>query len=43
MSAEIIQFIRSPKRNREQTDFPRIAFRSSLRGRSHDGSGPYGA
>jgi hypothetical protein len=28
VSAEIIQFIRSPKHNRGQTDFPTIAFRS---------------
>lgn len=28
MSAEIIQFIRGPKRNREGSDFPTIAFRS---------------
>ena len=31
MSAEIIQFIRSPKHNRGQTDFPTIAFRSVVR------------
>jgi len=30
MSAEIIQFIPRPKHNREQTDFPTIAFRSAL-------------
>lgn len=30
MSAEIIQFIPRPKHNREQTDFPAIAFRSTL-------------
>jgi hypothetical protein len=30
MSAEIIQFIRRPHRDREQTDFPTIAFRSVL-------------
>jgi hypothetical protein len=28
MSAEIIQFIPRPKHDREQTDFPTIAFRS---------------
>ena len=28
MSAEIIQFIPRPRRDREQTDFPTIAFRS---------------
>jgi hypothetical protein len=32
MSAEIIQFIPSPKHSREQTDFPTIAFGSSLPG-----------
>lgn len=31
MSAEIIQFIRGPKRNREHSDFPTIAFRSASR------------
>jgi hypothetical protein len=31
MSADIIQFIPRPKRDREQTDFPTIAFRSSVR------------
>ena len=31
MSAEIIQFIRGPKRDREQSDFPTIAFRSAPR------------
>jgi hypothetical protein len=30
MSAEIIQFIRRPHQDREQTDFPTIAFRSVL-------------
>ena len=30
MSAEIIHFIRRPKHDREQTDFPTIAFRSAL-------------
>jgi len=30
MSAEIIQFIRRPKRDREQTDFPTIVFRSRM-------------
>ena len=30
MSAEIIQFIPRPKCDREQTDFPTIAFRSAL-------------
>jgi hypothetical protein len=30
MTAEIIQFIPRPRHNREQTDFPAIAFRSSL-------------
>jgi hypothetical protein len=29
MSAEIVQFIRRPKHDREQTDFPTIAFRST--------------
>ena len=31
MSAEIIQFIRGPKRDREHSDFPTIAFRSAAR------------
>ena len=31
VSAEIIQFIRRPKHNREQSDFPTIAFRSAVR------------
>lgn len=31
MSAEIIRFIPRPKHGREQTDFPTIAFRSSVR------------
>jgi len=31
VSAEIIQFIRGPKRNGEHSDFPTIAFRSALR------------
>lgn len=31
MSAEIIQFIRGPKRHRELSDFPTIAFRSVAR------------
>ena len=31
MSAEIVQFIRGPKRNRELSDFPAIAFRSAAR------------
>ncbi len=31
VSAEIIQFIRGPKRNRERSDFPTIAFRSAAR------------
>ena len=30
MSAEIIQFIPRPRRDREQTDFPTIAFRSAV-------------
>ena len=30
MSAEIIQFIARPKRDDTQTDFPTIAFRSTL-------------
>jgi hypothetical protein len=30
MSAEIIQFIRRPKHDREQTDFPTIVFRSTV-------------
>jgi hypothetical protein len=30
MSAEIIQFIRRPRHNREQTDFPTIVFRTSV-------------
>jgi hypothetical protein len=30
MSAEVIQFIRRPHHDREQTDFPTIAFRSVL-------------
>jgi hypothetical protein len=30
MSAEIIQFIPRPRHNREQTDFPSIAFRSTV-------------
>ena len=29
VSAETIQFIRRPKRNREHSDFPTIAFRSA--------------
>jgi hypothetical protein len=29
MSAEVIQFIRRPKHDREQTDFPTIVFRST--------------
>ena len=29
MSAEIIQFIRRPNQDREQTDFPTIVFRST--------------
>jgi hypothetical protein len=31
MSAEIIRFIRRPNHDREQTDFPTIAFRSAVR------------
>ena len=31
MSAEIIQFIRVPKRNGGHSDFPTIAFRSAVR------------
>ncbi len=31
MSAEIIRFIRGPKRHRELSDFPTIAFRSAAR------------
>ena len=31
VSAEIIQFIRGPRRNRELSDFPTIAFRSVAR------------
>ncbi len=31
MSAEIIQFIRGPKRHRGPSDFPTIAFRSAAR------------
>jgi hypothetical protein len=31
VSAEIIQFIRGPKRNRGLPDFPTIAFRSAAR------------
>jgi len=31
VSAEIIQFIRGPKRNREHSDFPTIVFRSAAR------------
>jgi hypothetical protein len=31
MSAEIIRFIRGPKRDREHSDFPTIAFRSAAR------------
>jgi hypothetical protein len=31
VSAEIIRFIRGPKHNRGQTDFPTIAFRSAVR------------
>jgi hypothetical protein len=31
VSAEIIQFIRGPKHDRGQTDFPTIAFRSAAR------------
>jgi hypothetical protein len=31
MSAEIIRFIRGPKRHREPSDFPTIAFRSVAR------------
>ena len=30
MSAEIIQFIPRPRRDRPQTDFPTIAFRTAL-------------
>jgi hypothetical protein len=31
VSAQIIQFIRGPKRDREHSDFPTIAFRSAPR------------
>jgi hypothetical protein len=31
MSAKIIQFIPRPNHNRDQTDFPEIAFRSAAR------------
>jgi hypothetical protein len=31
VSAEIIQFIRGPKRHGEHSDFPTIAFRSAMR------------
>jgi hypothetical protein len=31
VSADIIQFIRGPKRNREHSDFATIAFRSAAR------------
>jgi hypothetical protein len=31
VSAEIIQFIRGPQRNRELSDFPTITFRSAAR------------
>ena len=31
MSAEIIQFVREPKRNREHSDFLTIALRSAVR------------
>jgi hypothetical protein len=31
VSAEIIQFIRGPRRHREPSDFPTIAFRSTAR------------
>jgi hypothetical protein len=31
VSAEIIRFIRGPKRAREHSDFPTIAFRSAAR------------
>jgi hypothetical protein len=31
MSAEIIQFVPRPNHNRDQTDFPTIAFRSAAR------------
>jgi len=31
MSAEIIQFFLRPNHNRDQTDFPTIAFRSAAR------------
>ena len=31
VSAEIIRFIRGPKRDREPSDFPTIAFRSARR------------
>jgi hypothetical protein len=31
VSAEIIQFIRGPKDDSEQSDFPTIAFRSATR------------
>jgi hypothetical protein len=31
VSAEIIQFIRGPKRHGEHSDFPTIAFRSAAR------------
>jgi hypothetical protein len=31
VSAEIIQFIRGPKHNREPSDFPTIAFRSAAK------------
>jgi hypothetical protein len=30
MSAEVIQFIRRPKRDREPTDFPTIVFRTAV-------------
>ena len=30
MSAEVIQFIPRPRRERDQTDFPTIAFRAAL-------------
>ncbi|MCA6121925.1 hypothetical protein J6500_08445 [Bradyrhizobium sp. WSM 1704] len=36
MSADIIQFIPRPRRDREQTDFPTIVFRTTVPDRDID-------
>jgi hypothetical protein len=36
MSTDIIQFIRRPRRDSEQTDFPTIAFRCAVPGHISD-------